>query len=102
VTKNIALLDLLSLLVETPQVPAHVAALMIFRLPAGAQAGTVAEIVATWRRAKPVPPFNYLPEFPRLGLPRWRVADEIDMRYHVRHMTLPAPETDRRTSWSRC
>ena len=90
-TTSIPLLDLFSLLIETAEAPSHVAPLMVFELPAGAPAGTVADIVAAWRRAAPIPPFNYLPEFPRLGLPRWEVASEIDMRYHVRHFTLPAP-----------
>jgi WS/DGAT/MGAT family acyltransferase len=92
-SNTIPLLDLLTLLIETPASPRHVAPLMIFKLPANVRAGAVAKIVAAWRQARPVPPFNCVPEFPRLGLPRWRVADEIDMRYHVRHITLPAPGT---------
>ena len=92
-SRTIPLLDLLTLLIETPIAPTHVAPLMIFKLPARAPAGTVANLVAAWRRAAPVPPFNCIPEFPRLGLPHWKVADEIDMRYHVRHITLPAPGT---------
>ncbi len=92
-TTNIPLLDLISLLIETPEAPSHVAPLMIFELPARAPVNTVAAMVAAWRRAAPVPPFNYVPDFPRLGLPRWKLAGEIDMRYHVRHFTLPAPGT---------
>jgi len=86
-------MDLLSLLIETAEAPTHVAPLMIFQLPARAPVNTVVAMVAAWRRAQPIPPFNYLPDFPRVGLPRWKVASEIDMHYHVRHFTLPAPGT---------
>lgn len=92
-TTAIPLLDLMSLLIETAEAPCHVAPLMIFELPAKSPVGAVAAMVASWRRAEPVAPFNYIPEFPRLGLPRWKLADEIDMNYHVRHIVLPAPGT---------
>ena len=75
-SRTIPLLELLTLLIETPAAPAHVAPLMIFKLPADAKKGFVAGIVAAWRRAAPVPPFNYVPAFPRLGCRagRWRTT----------------------------
>ena len=88
---TIPVLDLMSLLIETAEAPSHVAPLMVFELPAKPPANTVASMVAAWRRAAPIAPFNYVPDFRRLPLPSWKVANEIDMRYHVRHFTLPAP-----------
>ncbi len=88
-TKTIPLIDLTFFLLETKDRPTHVAALMLFELPRDAGKRYVADLAAAYRRSAPVAPFNWIPEFPKLGLPRWVEADAINMKYHVRHTVLP-------------
>ena len=88
--KTIPVLDLAFFLMEKKSSPTHVAALMLFKLPASAGKRFVADLAAAYRKCIPVPPFNYVPEFPALRMPRWVEADTVDMKYHVRHTALPA------------
>jgi hypothetical protein len=88
--KPIPVVDLMFFLIEQKSAPTHVAALMVFDLPDGATARYVADLAAAYRKGEPVPPFNWIPEFRALGMPRWVDAGEIDMTYHVRHTALPA------------
>jgi diacylglycerol O-acyltransferase len=94
-SRNIPLVDLMFFLLETKVSPTHVAALMLFELPSDAGKRHVAELAAQYRKGTPVAPFNWIPEFPKLGMPRWVDAGALDMRYHVRHTALPAG-----ASWS--
>jgi WS/DGAT/MGAT family acyltransferase len=66
---------------------------MIFDLPKDAPKRFVANLAAAYRKGAAVPPFNWVPEFPALGMPRWVPAGKLDMRYHVRHTALPAGAT---------
>ena len=91
--KTIPVLDLMFFLMEKKNSPMHVAALMLFKLPVGAGKRFVADLAGAYRQCTPVPPFNYVPEFPALRMPRWVEADAIDMKYHVRHTALPAGAT---------
>ena len=91
--KTIPLVDLAFFLLERKSSPTHVAALMLFKLPDDAGARYVAKLAAAYRKGTPVPPFNSIPEFPALGMPRWIKAGALDMRYHVRHTALPAGAT---------
>ncbi|MGH6622342.1 MAG: wax ester/triacylglycerol synthase domain-containing protein, partial [Burkholderiaceae bacterium] len=94
--KRIPPLDLLCLLTETPTNPKHVGAVLSFDLPAGRGREMLDKIVATYRAAKPVAPFSYVPQLLGVGMPQWKAAGEIDTHYHVQHLALPpgASEAD--------
>lgn len=93
-TKIIPPLDLMFFLTESPQSPKHVGAVQVFQLPAGAPDNYLLDLVAAFKEAPVVAPFNYRPHFPRLGLPQWRETQDMEMSYHVRHSGLPGPGTD--------
>jgi WS/DGAT/MGAT family acyltransferase len=90
----IPMLDLMFFLSENQDNPRHVGAVLIFQRPRRGGAKLVSEIVAAYRHATPVPPFNRVPVFLRAGLPEWRVVDRLDMNWHVKHLRLPRPGTD--------
>ena len=87
-SKNIPPLDLLWLVMETPESPTHVGALLLFEHPAG-RPGLVREIVSAYRESEPTPPFNYVPEL-GLRVPRFVEAAHIDPMHHVQHLAMPA------------
>jgi WS/DGAT/MGAT family acyltransferase len=91
----IPMLDLMFFLTETQDNPRHVGSVLIFRKPARGGADTVREIVEAYRRARPLPPFNRVPVFRKVGLPEWREVEAIDPAHHVLHLALPAPGSDR-------
>lgn len=95
---RLPLLDSTFLRIETPETPMHVGALQIFPIPEGASPDFVSEIVAEYRRPRPLMrPFNQV----LLGGPLAKIAptsrtvDDIDFEYHVRHVALPAPGGER-------
>ncbi len=90
-TTPIPMLDLMFFLTETQENPRHVGSVLIFRKPARGGTNTVKEIVEAYRSAKPLPPFNRVPVFRKVGLPEWREVDSIDPAHHVLHIALPAP-----------
>lgn len=92
--KIIPPLDLMFYLTESPQSPKHVGAVQVFQLPPDAPDDYLLQLVEAYKAAPVVPPFNQRPHFPRLGLPEWRPAEDIEMSYHVRHSALPRPGTD--------
>jgi WS/DGAT/MGAT family acyltransferase len=92
--KIIPPLDLMFFLTESPQSPKHVGAVQIFQLPDGAPSSYLLDLVAAFKEAPVVAPFNYHPHFPRLGLPQWREVRDMEMSYHVRHSALPGPGTE--------
>ena len=89
--KIIPPLDLMFFLTESPESPKHVGAVQIFDFPPNAPDTFLRDLVAEFKRAPVESPFNYHPVFPRVGMPRWRVDEDIDMDYHVRHSALPKP-----------
>jgi diacylglycerol O-acyltransferase len=84
-------LDLMFFLTESPQSPKHVGAVQVFELPPDAPATYLRDLVAAFKQAPAVAPFNQRPHFPRVGLPQWREDREMEMSYHVRHSALPQP-----------
>ena len=96
VAHRIPPVDLMWLLAETADSPTHVGGVMLFERPARGRADLVANIVRTYRAARPLPPFNLVPELLTTGLPRWRRIPAVDLDYHVRHLLLPpgASETE--------
>ncbi|MDM0043895.1 wax ester/triacylglycerol synthase family O-acyltransferase [Variovorax dokdonensis] len=92
--KPIPPIDLLFLLGESRDAPQHVAGLMIFENPAPSSGWSIADLVARYRAAKPIFPFNVVPKLSLFDLPCWVEVEQIDMNYHVQHLALPAPGTD--------
>ena len=81
---------------ETPETPMHVASLHLFDLPAGYRGDFHADIRRLMRgRLRLAPVFTRrLAQMPlQFANPAWVEADEVDLDYHVRRVTLPAPGT---------
>jgi len=90
----IPMLDLMFFLTENQANPRHVGGVLIFKKPSRGGARIVDEVVEAYRQAVPVPPFNRIPVFRKVGLPEWKTVDHFDMHWHVQHLALPAPGTD--------
>ena len=90
----IPMLDLMFFLTENQDNPRHVGAVLIFQRPRRGGARVVHEILEAYRHAAPVPPFNRIPVFRRVGLPEWREVEGLDMNWHVQHLVLPKPGSD--------
>jgi WS/DGAT/MGAT family acyltransferase len=91
---TIPMLDLMFFLTENQANPRHVGAILILQKPKRGGACVVEEIVEAYRQAVPVPPFNRIPVFRKVGLPEWRDVTAIDMHWHVQHLALPTPGTE--------
>jgi len=95
--KRMSLLDATFLRMETREAPMHVASLQIFQAPEGAGPGFVRDVVTAFRAEGPLTgPFGYKlakRPFSRLN-PSLEQAD-VDLEYHVRHASLPAPGGER-------
>jgi diacylglycerol O-acyltransferase len=90
----IPLLDFVFLWIDRPDTPANVGALLLFEPPGGQDATrAVRQVLKAYRRARPVAPFDRIPDLPALGLPHWRPAGPADPRRHVLHHHLPGPGT---------
>ncbi|MCB1678736.1 MAG: wax ester/triacylglycerol synthase family O-acyltransferase [Halioglobus sp.] len=94
-TTPIPALDLMFYLTETPQSPKHVGAVQVFQLPPDAPDDYLRQLVAAFKAAPVVAPFNRRPHFPRLGRPEWHTDPDLELDYHVRHLALPRPGDDR-------
>ncbi len=83
---------------ESKRTPMHVAALMIFQLPADAPAQYLSDLFA-FMRSQPVvnPPYNWRLKQSRSSkfLPQWEEVKNIDIDYHLRHSALPHPGGER-------
>lgn len=88
-SKTIPPLDLGWLLMESPGGTTHVGAMLLFQKTSRAGA-PVREIVESYRRCRPLPPFNYLPQLLGVGAPHFREVDTWDSHYHVQHLALPS------------
>jgi WS/DGAT/MGAT family acyltransferase len=90
--RPIPLLDLGFLWIDRPETPANVGVLMLFDPPPGRTAAAAArQVVRTYRKARPGPPFDCVPDLPVLGVPHWKHAGPVDLSRHVLHEHLPAP-----------
>jgi diacylglycerol O-acyltransferase / wax synthase len=78
-------------LIEQRRQPMHVAALQIFRPPAGAGEDFVQRLYQSWRKHPQAQrPLSLRPVHP-LGRWGWEVDQEFDVDYHLRHLALPRP-----------
>jgi diacylglycerol O-acyltransferase / wax synthase len=93
-TQFIAPLDAGWLWLESPTNHMHGSVVAIFSKPAGAGSDYVASIVRDMRGfTVPTPPFDRRLDRRLRGRlwPTWRIVEEIDPDYHLRHIHVPAP-----------
>jgi WS/DGAT/MGAT family acyltransferase len=78
--------------VESTSRPMHAGSVMLFDPPPDGDVDAFIErIVARFRATAPVSPWNRRPIL-RLGsFPGWETVDDMELDYHVRRVTLPAP-----------
>src|SRR5687767_1026857 len=95
--KPMSLLDATFLRIESREAPTHVAALQVFQIPEGADANFVRDVVDNFRAEGPLSgPFGYkLVKHPFSRLNPSLEQTEVDLEYHVRHSSLPAPGGER-------
>ncbi len=98
--KRLATLDASWLAVESENTPMHVGNLQIFSLPEGAPESFLQDLVAHMKSEREVEkPWCYKLAFPgnlgRVVAPAWKIDDNIDLDYHVRHSALPRPGGER-------
>jgi WS/DGAT/MGAT family acyltransferase len=82
---------------ETRETPAHTASLNMYRIPPGAPATYLHDLFAHLSSFPAIaPPFNYvLSGSRRSGRPAWRIVQDIDLEYHLRHSAVPHPGGER-------
>ncbi|MFT6955987.1 MAG: diacylglycerol O-acyltransferase [Halieaceae bacterium] len=95
IVKNIPMMDLMAYLIESVDSPTHVGILQIFKPGNASSTETVQRVLAEYRTCEVAPPFNYYPVFPRFGMPKWAEAEAFEVDYHIRHIAVPPPGTDR-------
>jgi len=96
--KHLSGLDATFLHFETPEMPMHVGSLNVLQLPKGYQGDFYEDAKAfmasrihladVFTRKLALMPFD-------LSNPVWVDDDDVDIDYHVRHITLPRPGTNR-------
>lgn len=97
-TRNIPILDASWLYVESREAPMHVGSMAIFSQPADAPPDFLQTVIAALKKSTEfAPPFNYVLSSPKLRtlVPKWKVAETVDLEYHFRHSALPAPGGER-------
>jgi diacylglycerol O-acyltransferase len=85
-------LDLTFLLLEAPNRPMHMTAYQVFRLPARQKKTYIPRLLETYRSGPVARPFNQKLNWLDKGVASWETV-EPDLRYHVRHLAVPAPGT---------
>lgn len=98
--KRLSPLDGAWLSVDSDETPMHVANMQIFSLPEDAEPTFLRDTMERMKASHDVaPPWNYkLASTGLVGknlLPRWRLDQDIDLDYHVRHSALPKPGGER-------
>jgi WS/DGAT/MGAT family acyltransferase len=83
-------IDLAFLLLENPSRQVHMAAYQLFRIPARQRKTFVPKLLETYRSGEVGKPFNQKLKWSGTGMPSWETV-EPDLRYHVRHIAVPAP-----------
>lgn len=85
-------IDLSFLLLETPTRPMHMTAYQVFRLPARQKNTFIPKLLAAYRNDPVASPFNRKLKWLDKGVASWETV-EPDLKYHVRHIAVPAPGT---------
>ncbi len=83
-------LDLTFLLLESPSRPMHMSAYQVFRLPARQKNSFIPRLMEAYRSGPVASPFNKQLRWMDKGVASWTTV-EPDLRYHVRHIAVPAP-----------
>jgi diacylglycerol O-acyltransferase / wax synthase len=93
--KHLSALDALFLQLETPDTPMHVGSLMLVDRPPGRRDPYAAIRAHIAKRIHLAPVFSRVLRFMPLDLasPLWLPAERVDLDYHIRRVTLPAPGT---------
>ena len=83
--------DLSFLVLEAPTRQMHMTAYQVFRLPRGERQTYIPRLLAAYRSGPVARPFNQkLKWLEGGGVASWETV-EPDLRYHVRHIAVPAP-----------
>lgn len=89
-------LDSVFLHLETPAIPMHVGSLSLLEPPPRHRGSFLGNVRRLYEQRLPLAPVvsRKLHGFP-LGManPVWVQAQDVDLDYHIRHVTLPAPGT---------
>lgn len=85
-------LDLSFLLLEKPNRPFHMAAMVIFEKPKGQEASFGPRLFDAYRRSEAVAPFNHRLKWLGTDVATWETVAP-DMHNHVWQINLPAPGT---------
>jgi diacylglycerol O-acyltransferase len=92
----ISAMDRFFLRQDSAETPMHTASLNVYRLPAGAPRDYLRQLFAHLQQyPATVPPFNYVVAGSPRFRPAWRIADRVDLEYHLRHSALPLPGGER-------
>jgi len=93
--KHLSALDALFLHLETPDTPMHVGSLMLLEKPAGKKSAHAAIRDHVAKRMHVAPVFSRVLEVMPLGIanPVWLNAESVELDYHIKSLTLPAPGT---------
>ena len=95
--KTLSGLDGVFLHLETPAMPMHVGSLSLLEPPPGLRGSFLGKVRRIYQQRLPLAPVlgRKLHEFP-LGManPVWVQVPHVDLDYHLRHVTLPAPGND--------
>jgi len=83
-------IDLSFLLLENPARQMHMAAYQLYRLPARGRATFIPKLLEAYRNSEVARPFNQRLRWLDKGVASWETV-EPDLRYHVRHLAVPAP-----------
>jgi WS/DGAT/MGAT family acyltransferase len=83
-------IDLAFLLLENPTRQVHMAAFQIFRIPAKQRKTFIPRLLDVYRSGDVGKPFNQKLKWLDKGVASWEAA-EPDLKYHVRHIAVPAP-----------
>lgn len=94
IVKNIPPMDLASFLMETEDTPVSVGSIQILEPVVGSRDEVIARILDGYRNSEVDAPFNYVPIFPRFGMPKWAECDFFDADYHVRQIRLDPPGSE--------
>ena len=94
--KSLSAIDGAFLFLETPQTPMHVASLHLFDLPARYRRDfhdAIKRLMARRLHQAPIFRRRLAPMPLQFAGPVWIHDDDVDLDYHVQHLTLPPPGT---------